>query len=136
MDKKVLIGGLVGGIASFVLGYLVWGLGLSGYYEANTNQCMGLGGDEMIWWSLIAFNLVWGFFLALVLSWSGAASFGDGLVKGAMVGFLVSLAIDLSFYSFTTMFTGGLTALAVDVAVNTIFMAVIGGVIAVVMAKV
>lgn len=136
MNSKVLIGGLAGGVASFILGYLVWGLGLHSFYEANSNQCMALPMEEMIWWSLIAFNITWGLLIAFVLYWAGSFSFADGLVKGAILGFLISLTIDLSFYSFSTMFTGGLTIVAVDVAVNTVVTAVLGGLVAAVMAKV
>jgi hypothetical protein len=136
MDKKVIIGGVVAGVVSFFLGYLVWGMLLNGFYEANFNQCMALAMEEMKWASMILFNLSWGFTIAIILSWAGTSDFMGGAVKGAIFGFFVALSIDLSYYAMTSMFVGGATAMAIDIAVNTVFVGLIGGITSLVMSKV
>jgi hypothetical protein len=82
----------------------------------------------MIWWAIIVSNFTFALLLSLILKWSGARGFLDGLKTGAIFGFLMALSMDLSFYSMSTMFNN-VTAIAVDVVVNTVAMAIIGLVI-------
>ncbi|RIH64700.1 hypothetical protein D1164_13770 [Mariniphaga sediminis] len=122
---KILRGTVFGGIAFFLLGWLVYGILLMDYSSANYDQSIYRADGEMIWWALIASNLAIALLLTLVLKWSGAKAITDGLKTGAILGFLLSLNINLSFYSMTTMFLH-FSGLVVDVLVFTLMMAVIG----------
>ena len=42
MNMKVLIAALVGGVVAFLLGWLIWGTLLMGYYEASMIHYEGL----------------------------------------------------------------------------------------------
>lgn len=128
MDMKILKGTLFGGIAYFLLGWLVYGILMMDFSLANYNQCMNRPEADMIWWAMIVSNLVYALFLTLILKWSGAKGLIDGLKTGALIGLLFSLTLDLSFYSMTTMFNS-FGALIVDLIVSTIMAAVIGAVI-------
>lgn len=128
MNMKIIRGTLFGGIAYFLMGWLVWGILLMDFYTANFNQCSSRPEMEMIWWAMIVSNLTFALLLTLILKWSGARGIVDGLKTGAIFGFLYSLSLDLGFYSMTTMFNN-FTAIIVDVIVNTLVMAVIGLVI-------
>lgn len=122
---KILRGTVFGGIAFFLLGWLVYGILLMDYSSANYDQSIYRADGEMIWWALIASNLAIALLLTLILKWSGAKAITDGLKTGAILGFLLSLNINLSFYSMTTMFLH-FSGLVVDVLVFTLMMAVIG----------
>ena len=122
---KILRGTIFGGIAFFLLGWLVYGMLLMDFMAANSNNCAARLDDEMIWWAMIVSNLILALFITLVLKWSGAKSITDGLKTGAVIGFLTGLSMDLSFYSMTTMFNN-LTALIVDVIVYSILLGVVG----------
>ncbi|MBN1985372.1 MAG: hypothetical protein JW761_03655 [Prolixibacteraceae bacterium] len=122
---KILRGTIFGGIAFFLLGWVVYGILLMDFMMANMNQCAGRPDAEMIWWAMIVSNLILALFITLVLKWSGAKSVTDGLKTGAIIGFLTGLSMDLSFYSMTTMFNN-LTTLIVDVIVYSILLGVVG----------
>ena len=125
---KIIRGTLFGGIAYFLMGWLVWGILLMDFYTANFNQCASRPEMEMIWWAMIVSNLTMALLLTLFLKWSGEKGIVDGLKIGALFGFLYSLSLNLGYYSMTTMFNN-FTAIIVDVIVNTLVMAVIGLVI-------
>ncbi len=128
MNMKIIRGTLFGGIAYFLLGGLVWGILLMDFYTANYSQVMNRPETDTIWWAMIVSNLATALLLTLILKWSGAKSIMDGLRTGAIVGFLFSLSIGLSFYSLTTMYNN-LSGIVVDLVVNSSVMAVIGLVI-------
>ncbi|HAQ21440.1 MAG TPA: hypothetical protein DCR40_19750 [Prolixibacteraceae bacterium] len=134
MNMKILKGTVIGGIVYFLLGWLVYGILLADFSLANYNQCAMRPMTDMIWWAMIVSNLVYALFLTLVLKWSGASGWMDGLKTGALFGLLFVLAIDLSFYSMTTMFNS-VGAMLIDMVVSTVMAAIIGTVIVLVWGK-
>jgi len=133
-SKSVIAGTLVAGVLLFFLGWIIYGILLSDFMAANFNQGINKPTQEMVWWALIVSNLAWGLLTAVVLSWKGRLTAGEGAVTGAVIGMLVVLAFDLGMYSMTTMFSG-LTAVGVDVICNGAMFAVAGAVAALVMGK-
>jgi hypothetical protein len=125
---KILRGTIFGGIAYFLLGWLVYGILMMDFSAANYNQCLNRADGVMIWWALIASNLVLALFLTLVLKWSGAKGILNGLKTGALFGLLLSGMMALSYYSMTTMYNN-FTAMIVDVVVGVAVMAVVGMII-------
>jgi len=128
MIMKVLRGTLFGGIAFFFLGWLVWGMLLMDFSKANYNQTIYLPDDGMIWWAMIASNMVLALLVTLALNWAGAKTIVDGLKFGALVGGLYALTTDLGMYSMTTVILN-VTAVVVDTLAYAVVTAVIGLVI-------
>jgi len=122
---KILRGTVFGGIAFFLLGWLVWGILLMDFSKANYNQTIYLPDDGMIWWAMIASNLVLALLVTLAMNWAGAKSITDGLKLGAIVGGLYALTTDLGMYSMTTVILN-LTAVVVDTLAYAAVTAVIG----------
>jgi len=122
---KILRGTIAGGIAFFLLGWLVYGVLLMDYMTANMNQCANRPMNEMIWWAMIVSCLLSALLLTLFLKWSGAKLFADGLKFGAIFGLLWASSIDLSFWSMTTIYKN-FGALVIDVIVATLMMAIVG----------
>lgn len=131
-SKKIITGTLAGGITYFLLGWVIYGMLMKDYMASNYNNCAMKSEDQMIWWALIVSNFTSALFIALVLSWRNMSGFGAGLKTAAILGFLICLSWDLSFYSMSTMFYGG-RVMAVDILVGTVFFALGGGVIGAVM---
>lgn len=125
---KILKGTIIGGIVFFFLGWLIYGILLMDFSMANYNQCMNRAETDMIWWAMILSNFALALLLTLILKWSGAAGYLDGLKTGAIFGFLLGLSMDLSFYSMTTMYNN-LSVMLVDIAVYSFMLAVVGMVI-------
>ena len=124
---KILRGTIFGGIAFFILGWVVYGMLLMDFMTANSNTCANRPDADMIWWAMILSNLVLGLFVTLVLKWSGAKSITDGIKTGALFGLLMGLTFDLMTYSMTTMYN--MTAMIVDILVVTVLIAIVGLVI-------
>jgi hypothetical protein len=103
---KVLRGTIFGGIAFFLLGFLVWGLALAGAMERLYDSTLNRPNDEIVWWAMIASNIVLALLLTLTLKWAGAKNAIDGLKIGAIFGGLYALSFDLGMYSMTTMIIG------------------------------
>lgn len=126
--NKILSGGIAGGVAYFLLGWLVYGMALASYMASHSNPCVMRPMEEMIWWSMIVSNLISGILLALIIGWSGNSSVAGGAKTGAIIGVLMGLALDLSFYSMSTMFTD-LGAVFVDIIAYTVMSIGAGAVI-------
>lgn len=132
--NKILLGGLAGGLTFFLLGWLVYGVLLSGYMSTHLNQCAAKPMGEMTWWAMILSNLTLGLLISLVFSWSNTQGIKDGAKVAAILGLLMAASFDLSSYSMTNLFNN-ITALLVDVLTYTVLVTIMGVVIALVMGK-
>ena len=134
MNTKILKGTVFGGIAYFLLGWLVYGILLADFSMSSYNQCMNRPAADMVWWAIILSNLIFAGFLTLWLKGAGASGWIDGLKYGALFGLLFGLSIDLSFHSMTTMYNS-IGVMLLDIVITTIFTAVLGLVIVLVWGK-
>jgi len=125
---KILRGTIFGGIAYFLLGWLVYGIILMDFFSASMNQCANRPAGDMVWWAIILSNLVGGLLLTLILNWSKAKGVIDGLKTGCLFGALFASMIDFSFWSMTTMYNN-IGQLLIDIVVSAAVFAVVGLVI-------
>lgn len=125
MNMKILRGTIFGGIAFFFLGWLVWGILLSGVMEDMYNTALNRPNNEMIWWAMILSNLVLALLITLILKWAGAKNMTDGLKIGAIVGVLYALTVDLGMYSMTTIFNN-ISGIVIDAVAYAVLTAIIG----------
>ena len=126
--KKFFIGGIVGGIVFFLLGYIIYGILLKDYMKPAVDGVDR--GDNLVFWSLILGNILLGFVISYVLNRSGVSSVSDGLTTGGLIGLLFAGGFDLIMYGTTNL--AGLSHVATDVAAFTVISAVTGAVIAMV----
>ena len=125
MNTKLLLATLAGGILFFLLGWVVFGMLLMNFYEANTTVYEGLNKEMPDLLLLFLGNLSMAFLLSWIFQkWANINTMVDGLSGGLLFGFLYALSIDLMFYSMMNLFTPIL--LFVDVIVNTLMLGVIG----------
>jgi uncharacterized membrane protein len=127
--KNFLIGGIVGGIVFFLLGWLFYGNLLVNFFHDHPGAATNVDRpmDQMVWWSLVLGNLLFGFLLSYVFAKAGVATLTNGLITGAIVGFLVCAAIDLTMYGTTNI--SSKQAMAADIATTTVMAAIAGAVI-------
>jgi hypothetical protein len=126
-SQKFIVGGIVGGIAYFILGWLIYGMLLKDFMAANFSTSMRPDA-ETIWWALILGQLAAGFLLAYVIGKASATSAGAGAGVGFVVGLLVCLGFDLTMYGVSTT-VSSLKGLAADVAASAVISAIAGGAI-------
>ena len=127
--NKILVGGITGGVALFLLGWVIYGILLMDYSTANYNQCMNRPMKEMIWWSMILSNLALGFLLATIFSWSNTTGFMAGAKTAGIIGLLLSVSMDFGYYSMTTMYVNP-SVIIVDIIAYTIYLAIAGAIVA------
>ena len=128
--NKFLVGGIIGGVANFLLGWVVWGMLLMNFMKEHTSE-LGKSvmrpDDQMIWGALIAGNLLFGFLLSYILNKAGVMSAGAGAFTGAVIGLLFSATINCFNYAFMDM--SDMTAMGVDLVASTAVTAIVGGII-------
>ena len=128
--KKFFIGTLAGGIVFFFLGYLIYGMALSGFFSRHSAAAPGSMKQmsEIVWWALILGNLASGALLSYIfLKLGNIGSFGSGASTGAAIGFFVTLSMDLIHYATENTFRHDREI--VDVLVGIVMYAIAGGVI-------
>ncbi|MBE0655782.1 MAG: hypothetical protein IH594_18420 [Bacteroidales bacterium] len=125
---KILRGTIFGGIAYFLLGWLVYGILLMDYFSSYTNTCANRPEGEMIWWAIILSNLLGALFLSLFLDRSRASRMADGLKTGGVFGALFTATINFSFWSMSIMYSS-LLPLLVEILVSAIVYAIVGMII-------
>lgn len=128
-SKKFLIGGLAGGVAFFLLGWLLYGMLLMDFMMQHSNSSSGAfrSETEMIWWAMVVGNLALGFLLSYVLNKANVAGAMAGATTGAVVMLLMSTAIDCIMYAQLNLWDT--TGMIVDILVSTVMGAIVGAVI-------
>jgi len=124
-SQKFIVGGIVGGILYFVLGYVFYGLLLKGFFDSNG---MAVDMEKIVWWAMIVGNLAGGFLLAYILSKANVTTASGGAGTGFVVGLLLSLSFDLMMYGIGHGMTE-MKGIAADVAVSAVLTAIIGAVV-------
>jgi len=130
--NKILRGGIAGGVAFFLLGWLIYGVLLMDYTTANFNQCAARPMEEMVWWAMMLSNLAFGFMLSIIFSWSNTTGMMAGAKVAGIIGLFVSVSMDFSVYSMSTMFAN-LSTVFVDILAYAIMSVISGAIIALAM---
>lgn len=127
--KNFLIGGLVGGVVYFLLGWLFYGNLLTQYFQDNPGTATGVEKtmEQFEWWALILGNLFWGLVLAYVFTKSGVSTLSSGLITGGILGLLIACAIDFTMYGTTNILSK--KSMLADIAAFTVISAIAGAVI-------
>lgn len=131
--KKLLTGGIVGGILYFGLGYLVYGNLLMNFMKDHPGTAMNVDRamEDFQFLYLTIGNLAMGFLLAYIFVKGNVNSLADGLVTGGIVGLLFSVGFDSIMYATTNIVSK--TAMAADVCAFTVISAIVGAAVAMVM---
>lgn len=127
---KFIIGGVIGGVVSFFLGWLIYGMLLMDFMMQHTTTAgagVMRGETGMIWWSLVLATLANGFILSYVLSKANVTSAAAGATTAAITGFLIAVGIDFGLYAQMNMFD--ITSAVVDIIASTVISAIVGAVI-------
>ncbi|MEX1257419.1 MAG: hypothetical protein WEG36_07365 [Gemmatimonadota bacterium] len=132
--NRILVATLAGAIVAFVLGYLIWGLALAGFFESNAGAALNLMKEPFNLGAIALGQLAGALLLALVIQrWGEGGSAGGGAKVGAIVGFLMALSYDLTMFGSSNLMN--LTATLVDPLISGVHFAVVGGVTAVALGR-
>ena len=134
MLTRLLAAAVAGGIAFFVLGFLIYGLLLeNSVMKPNMNTYPGLMNETPVWVPLILANFVSALLLAYIFEkWAGIRTFAGGAQGGAIVWFLIALSFQLMFLAFMNLHKNYIPVVA-DIIGSTVMGAIGGGVIGLVL---
>ena len=128
MSTKAILAAVAGAIFAFLLGWLIYGILLMDFYEANTTHYDGLMKEMPNLVLIFLNNLIWSFLLAFIFyRWGAIKSMGNGMKGGIIIGLPVALSFDLYILAGMNLFTP--TLVVVDVIVSTVMTALVGGLI-------
>ncbi|MFQ5448795.1 MAG: hypothetical protein ACE5FF_17870, partial [Saprospiraceae bacterium] len=124
-NTKILVAGVIGAVAAFILGFLIYGMALSGFYDSHMAEGYMRADSEIVWWAMIVGNLAWGMLFALIYGrWASISTFATGAKAGAVIGALVALTYNMTSYAMSTMMD--ITITLADVVVTAVLAAIIG----------
>jgi hypothetical protein len=127
--KKFLLGGIAGGVAFFLLGYLFYGTLFSDFFAKNAGSATGVAKqmDQFVWWSLVLGNLLYGFLLAYIFIKANIKKIGNGLITGVIIGLLFSAAYDFTSYGTSNLMT--MSSLWADILILGIMSGISGAIV-------
>ncbi len=133
--KKLVIGSVVGTVALYVLGYIIWDVLFTDFFAANRGSATGVMRDTQVIWALVAGTLSYAVLITLAIQGrTGTATIMDGLKIGAIVGFLLWFTADFIIYGVAN--TQTLTSASADSLLELVRAGISGAVIAAVLEKV
>lgn len=123
--KNFIVGGIVGGLADFLLGYLFYGL----LFKEN----FATGGKENM--SLIFLGcMTFGFFVSYIFNqWAGISTAVSGLKAGAIVGFFIGLHGNFFMNSMNP--APDYKLMGLDMIIMIIMSAIVGAIVGLVIGK-
>jgi uncharacterized membrane protein len=128
MNTKMLLAALGGAVAYFILGWLIYGLLLMGFFESNSVDYPGLMYETPNLLLIFIANLSSALLFAYIFDhWANIRTFSGGFMGGLIIGILFAISFDLM--SLATMNLMNTTAVIVDIIVGTIMTGIVGGVI-------
>lgn len=127
MNSKTLVGGLIGAVVAFLLGWAVYGMLLMDYFSSNMTHYEGLMKAEPVLWLIFLGGLSWTLLTSYVINASGIKTVAKGAVCGAILYALMSLGIDLMFYGQMNLMN--MSIICVDVLASIVMGAAVGAVI-------
>ena len=133
--RRLVVGTLVGGVAMFTLGWLVFELALGSFYDSQmTAAAAPAMRDTPLVWAAAVGALALGALVTVCLEWSGASSIAGGFKVAALVGFLAWGGVDFSLHSFLDL--ASLTQTVVDPFAEIVRTGLVGAVVAAALARV
>jgi hypothetical protein len=133
VNKNFGIAIVAGSVVMFLVGYLMFGMALAGFYESVAGSATGVVKDPPEWLWLILSTVLYTTVLALVLNWAGSKDAVSGFKTAAIFGLLMGAAFDFGQYSMTNLMT--LTGALVDPIFGAIHSGIGGAVVGMMLGK-
>jgi hypothetical protein len=133
--KRILIGTLVGGVAMYVFGYLIFEWAFGEFYARNVGSATGVVRDVPLQWAMALGSLSLAALVTLAIETRpGPLTIGKGFTTAAVVGFLLWLGVNFLRYGGTNV--PNLTRALVDPVLEIVRNGAVGVVVAAVLARI
>jgi hypothetical protein len=131
--KKLAVGGIVGGIIFFFLGWLIYGMLLVDFMKSNPGIVSGYEKEMPDMLYLAIGNLASGLLLAYVFIRANVTTLMGGLIMATIMGLLMSVSFDCMMYGTTNLLSK--KAIMADVLAATAMFAITGAVVGLLLGK-
>ena len=119
--KNFIVGGIVGGIVDFLLGWLFWGIVFADFFPATDESQMNM---IFIFLGCVTF----GFFISYIFSkWAHIRTASTGAVAGSVISLFLSLFHNFFYYG--NNLTPDYKVIIMDVALTVVCGAIVGSLI-------
>ncbi|MFM6926518.1 MAG: hypothetical protein ACKOU7_13510 [Ferruginibacter sp.] len=125
--KKLLMGGITGGVLFFLLGWLIYGILLMNFMTSHPGIAGNIARPEPDFLYLIIGNLAMGFLMAFIFIKANVNSMTTGFITAAVIGLLMGVGYDCMAYATSTILSR--TGMAADVAASTVMSALTGAIV-------
>ncbi|MEL6194845.1 MAG: hypothetical protein AAFR66_22480 [Bacteroidota bacterium] len=135
--NKILLSGLLGGVAAFFIGFLVFGIGLAGILESNMGSATGVmrADSDLNMVPMILGHLGIGMLLSYIFGhWASISTFSTGLKSGAIVGFMVGFIVHMINLGSTYLYN--LTGTIIEILGITVVWALVGGIVGLLLGRI
>lgn len=126
--KNFIVGGIVGGIVDFLMGWLIWGIALKDTFPPPE----GSGPENMLF--IFLGCLSFGFLISYVFSQGEGISTYMAGIKMA-IGIALFMSLSIGFFKDMYSETIDIKLLAIDIVASVVIAAVVGAAVAVVNGK-
>ncbi|MBJ6368721.1 DUF1761 family protein [Snuella sedimenti] len=126
--KKLLVSGIIGGIASFLLGWLLYGMLFKDYFPGPSEE--STESLVLIFLGSLTFGLLISY---IFVHWAQISTAATGAKAGAILGLLLGLYFNFFNMAMNTEATFQLFAL--DVGLSIILTAIVGAIVGIVNSK-
>lgn len=132
MNTKAILAILASTITGFLLGWVIWGIALADFYEANMVHYEGLMNAEPPIWIYLITNLAISLlYYYVIYHLSGIRSVGKAVAVAMITTFLSTLPYELYFLTGMNLYSG--MAILTDIIGNVVMGGVMSAVIILVM---
>lgn len=132
MNTRTLLAGLIGGLAYWIMGFVMYVLLLANYFGQHHGS--GLK-DPYDMWAIVVGCILFGILLAYIFDrWANISTLKSGAIAGATLGLLAHLSFNFIRFGDSTFFTS-LPPAILDSVVQTVMSAVGGAVAGLVLGK-
>ncbi len=132
--KQWVAGTIVGGVVVYVLGQVIWGYLFADFFAENAGTATGVNRDANIIWAVGVGSLAYAGLMVFALAQrSGGLTLANAIKVCAIVGFLLWLTVDFTYYG--TSNVRNLTATIADPLLELLRAGITGAVLGVLLPK-
>jgi len=125
-SQKFVVTAVLAAVLLFAIGGSVYGWALADFFAGNMGSATGITKEPGEFWAIGVGELAGGTLLTLVIAgWARVGTAAGGAKVGTVMALLMTMNFDFVLYG--TSNVANLTAACVDVVVNTLRYAVVGG---------
>src|SRR5262245_38439342 len=101
--KRFVVGTFIGGVAAYIVGYVIFTTTFAPFYAANAGTATGVDRGGELFWAMALASLSYAGLVTLTIENRSVSSIGGSALTGAIVAFLLWCTADFVYYGTTNI---------------------------------